>query len=196
MNPKSGTIHYAPYGPFANGVFSCGVATGGYTGSPAGVTCERCKKMSPGLWPEVALEQRPADRPAEKPVAPTDHHAAAKHLCEKIDALCARTGRGPLPFREVLLTEVPRLIEAAEAKARQEATAAERTGCASECDRIYREYGESVRACDCPAGHERLKNRAGGAGECAEAIRGRGRAGPKGPGIFIDGCMDETGGAS
>ena len=39
------------------------------------------------------------------------------------------------------------------------------------CDAIYQRYGEAVRECDTPAGHERLKNRAGGAGECAVAVR-------------------------
>jgi hypothetical protein len=40
------------------------------------------------------------------------------------------------------------------------------------CDEVYREYGEAVRSTDTPAGHEAMKNKAAGAGECACRIRG------------------------
>ncbi len=53
------------------------------------------------------------------------------------------------------------------------AVLAEREACAMECDRVYQRHGEAVRVCDTPDGHDRLKNRAGGAGECAVAIRAR-----------------------
>ena len=58
-NPQLGSnlIHYAPYGPYANGQFSCGTNSGSYTGEPSWVNCEECKRRSPGLWPEYAKDQ-------------------------------------------------------------------------------------------------------------------------------------------
>jgi hypothetical protein len=45
-------IHYAPYGRFADGSFHCGSKKGGWSQTPAHVTCEGCKRKSPGIWPE------------------------------------------------------------------------------------------------------------------------------------------------
>ena len=51
-------IHYAPYGKNAAGQFDCGAATGGYAVTPANVTCDACKRMSPGLWPVCNMCKR------------------------------------------------------------------------------------------------------------------------------------------
>jgi hypothetical protein len=46
-------IHYAPYGPNCTGQFDCGAfaRNEGYSVNADDVTCEECKKKSPGLWP-------------------------------------------------------------------------------------------------------------------------------------------------
>jgi hypothetical protein len=74
-----------------------------------------------------------------------------------------------------LRTENERLTAAIRA-AEADAAARERELCAQICDTVYREYGEAVRTCDTPTGHELLKNCARAAGICAESIRARGTA--------------------
>lgn len=58
--PAVPLIHYAPYGPNANGTFNCGAHKGGYTDKPNNVTCNGCKAESPGLWPEATQQEQPA----------------------------------------------------------------------------------------------------------------------------------------
>ena len=53
FQPIPPVVHYAPYGRNLNGLYECGHSTGGYTGEPIRVTCDKCKKLSPGLWPEL-----------------------------------------------------------------------------------------------------------------------------------------------
>ena len=47
-------VHYAPYGRNAIGEFCCGAKVGGYTDIMSRVTCDGCKRESPGLWPAAA----------------------------------------------------------------------------------------------------------------------------------------------
>lgn len=49
-------VHYAPYGKNADDSFNCGSREGGWTHSPDSVTCDGCKKASPGLWPATPNE--------------------------------------------------------------------------------------------------------------------------------------------
>lgn len=56
---KHALVHYAPHGKNAVGKFYCGESEGGYTDNPQNVTCEGCKRASPGLWPIIDAPPRP-----------------------------------------------------------------------------------------------------------------------------------------
>ena len=61
---KQATIHYAPYGPNRRGEMDCGAKCPvGYTDHPHLVTCEKCKQLSPGLWPEKDKYEEDAASP-------------------------------------------------------------------------------------------------------------------------------------
>lgn len=65
---EDAVIHYAPYGPFGSGHFDCGTKAGkttGYTDNPQLVTCDGCKKASPGLWPDATPVRLGGLRPAK-----------------------------------------------------------------------------------------------------------------------------------
>lgn len=77
----------------------------------------------------------------------------------------------PAYVRELQQSGLARMIAHALRQAAADARAEQREADAMACDRIYRDYGEAVRMTETDAGHQLLKARAGGAGECAAAIR-------------------------
>lgn len=56
-------VHYAPYGRWNHwwGKHDCGAAFDeACTGIPDQVTCKRCKRLSPGLWPNEGKDEEQA----------------------------------------------------------------------------------------------------------------------------------------
>ncbi len=77
-------IHYALYGPNADGTFDCGETRtcGGYTGDPNKVTCLGCKRKSPGLWPEH--QEKALDRDTLEAVAKLADERKLPHFAQDI----------------------------------------------------------------------------------------------------------------
>jgi hypothetical protein len=90
-HPKQETImskpiHYAPYGPYANGKHQCGAdGREGYTGLPRNVTCQKCKDLTPGLWPKNTRTRSQVLAQRDKPLGACCNNYADQMGCDCLE---------------------------------------------------------------------------------------------------------------